>query len=84
MYWIGSFLSILPLAVMWLRTAAPVMILMTMMSAFGFISKIPSNLGRAMLSECVDYTEWKYGQRGDGLLSSSLTFSNKFGIAMEL
>lgn len=82
LYWIGSFLSILPLAVMWLRPTAPVMILMTMMSAFGFISKIPSNLGWAMLPECVDYAEWKYGQRGDGLLSSSLTFINKFGMAI--
>lgn len=82
LYWLGSFLSILPLAVMWLRPTAPVMILMTMMSAFGFISKIPSNLGWAMLPECVDYAEWKYGQRGDGLLSSSLTFINKFGMAI--
>ncbi len=82
LYWIGSFLSILPLAVMWLRPTDPVMILMTMMSAFGFISKIPSNLGWAMLPECVDYAEWKYGQRGDGLLSSSLTFINKFGMAI--
>ena len=35
-----------------------------------------------MLPECSDYAEWKFGKRGDGLLSSSLTFINKFGMAI--
>ena len=74
LYWFGSLLSILPLAVMWIKPTAPVIILMSMMGAFGFMSRIPSNMGWAMLPECSDYAEWKYGKRGDGLLSSSLTF----------
>lgn len=82
LYWWGSLFSILPLLVMWIRPTAPVIVLMSMMGAFGFISKIPSNLGWAMLPECVDYAEWKYGERADGLLSSSLTFINKFGMAI--
>ena len=82
LYWWGSFLSIVPLVVMWFRPTAPVMILMSMMAAFGFVSRIPSNLGWAMLPECSDYSELKYGKRGDGMLSSSLTFINKFGMAI--
>ena len=82
LYWFGSLLSILPLAVMWIKPTAPVIILMSMMGAFGFMSRIPSNMGWAMLPECSDYAEWKYGKRGDGLLSSSLTFINKFGMAI--
>lgn len=82
LYWFGSLLSIIPLAVMWLNPTAPVLVLMSMMGAFGFISRIPSNLGWAMLPECSDYGEWKFGQRADGLMSSSLTFINKFGMAV--
>lgn len=82
LYWFGSLLSILPLAVMWIKPTAPVIILMSMMGAFGFMSRIPSNMGWAMLPECSDYAEWKYGKRGDGLLSSSMTFINKFGMAI--
>ena len=82
LYWFGSLLSIIPLVVMWVKPTAPVIILMSMMGAFGFMSRIPSNMGWAMLPECSDYAEWKYGKRGDGLLSSSLTFINKFGMAV--
>lgn len=82
LYWWGSLLSIIPLAVMWMRPTAGVTVLMSMMATFGFLSRIPSNLGWAMLPECSDYAEWKYGQRADGLMSSSLTFINKFGMAI--
>ena len=61
LYWFGSLLSILPLAVMWIKPIAPVIVLMSMMGAFGFVSKLPGNLGWAMLPECSDYAEWKYG-----------------------
>ncbi len=48
----------------------------------GFVSKFPGFLGWSMLPECSDYAEWKFGQRADGLMSSSLTFINKFGMAI--
>ena len=82
LYWLGSLLSIFPLLVMWIKPTAPVVILMSMMGAFGFMSRIPANMGWAMLPECSDFAEWKHGKRGDGLLSSSLTFINKFGMAI--
>lgn len=82
LYWLGSAFSILPLIVMWLRPTAPIMILMTAMGVFGLVSKFPGFLGWALLPECSDYAEWKFGQRADGLMSSSLTFINKFGMAI--
>ncbi len=82
LYWLGSFFSILPLVVLWVKPTAGVAILMSMLGVFGFISRIPGNLGWAMLPECSDYAEWKFGQRADGLMSSSLTFINKFGMAI--
>lgn len=82
LYWLGSALSIIPLVVMWIKPTATVMILMTSMGIFGLVSKFPSFLGWAMLPECSDYAEWKFGQRADGLMSSSLTFINKFGMAI--
>lgn len=82
LYWLGSAFSILPLAVLWIRPAASTALLMAAMGVFGFLSKIPSTLGWAMLPECSDFGEWKFGQRADGLMSSSLTFINKFGMAI--
>ena len=82
LYWLGRCFSIIPLAVTLFIREPSVMILMTTMAVFGFISKIPSNLGWAMLPECSDYAEWKFGRRADGLMSSSLTFINKFGMAI--
>lgn len=82
LYWWGSALSILPLAVLWIKPTATVAILMCMLGVFGFISKIPSNLGWAMLPECGDFTEFQFGRRADGLMASSLTFINKFGMAI--
>lgn len=43
---------------------------------------IPSTVGWSMLSDCVEYGEWKTGIRGEGTVSSSLTFINKFGMAI--
>lgn len=82
LYWLGSALSIIPLVVLWFAPTAPVIVLMSMFSVFGFISKFPGYLGWAMLPECSDFAEWKFGQRADGLMSSSLTFINKFGMAI--
>ena len=82
LYWLGSACSIIPLVVIWICPTPPVMLLMTAMGVFGLVSKFPGFLGWAMLPECSDFAEWKFGQRADGLMSSSLTFINKFGMAV--
>lgn len=48
----------------------------------GTFALLPNNLGWAMLPDCVEYGEWKFGIRGEGTVSSSLTFINKLGMAI--
>ena len=71
LYWFGSLLSILPLAVMWIKPTAPVIVLMSMMGAFGFVSKLPCILGWARLPECSYYAKCKVGTIAECLLTSS-------------
>jgi len=40
----------------------------------------PANL--TMLGDTIDYQEWKFGSRPEGLLVSSYSFSTKFGVAI--
>ena len=40
----------------------------------------PANL--TMLGDTIDYQEWKFGERPEGLLVSSYSFSTKFGVAL--
>lgn len=82
LYWWGSALSIVPLAIMLVYPQPSFAVLAVVLGTLGFIARIPSYLGWAMLPECVDFAEWKYGRRGDGLISSSLTFINKLGGAI--
>lgn len=81
-YWMGSALCIIPLVVLWLIPTPTVTILMSMLGILGFLTRFPGNLGWAMLPECIDFAEWKYGVRGAGIISSSLTFINKVGAAL--
>lgn len=46
------------------------------------IATITGTLGWAMLPDCVEYGQWKLGIRGEGIISASLTFSNKIGMAL--
>lgn len=55
-----------------------VLIAMVLVTGTGQISNI---MGWAMLADCVDYAEWKFGIRGDGTISSTHTFINKCGMA---
>lgn len=82
LYWLGSAASIIPLLVLWIYPTVEMTIMMTAFGIFGLVSKFPSFLGWAMLPECSDFAEWKFGQRADGLMSSSLTFINKLGMAV--
>lgn len=82
LYWLGSAASIIPLLVLWINPTVEMTIMMTAFGVFGLVSKFPSFLGWAMLPECSDFAEWKFGQRADGLMSSSLTFINKLGMAI--
>lgn len=82
LYIAGDLISILSLVVLWFKPTVPVAMLNICLGWFGFFNRFPSNLGWSMLPECVDYSEWKFGTRGNSLITSSLTFTNKMGVAI--
>ena len=46
------------------------------------VSPFTGVIGWAMLADCVEYGEWVTGIRGEGTVSSQLTFINKLGMAL--
>ncbi len=46
------------------------------------VSPFTGVIGWAMLADCVEYGEWVTGVRGEGTVSSQLTFINKLGMAL--
>lgn len=82
LYWWGSFLSILPLAVLFVKPVVPESALIVLIALFGLISTVPSSLAWAMLPDCVDYAQYKMGVDGNGFISSSFSFMNKLCSAL--
>lgn len=82
LYIVSSALALVPMLVMFIHPNATVTLLMTMLSAYGFATKIVGDLGWGMLPECSDYAQWKFGRRADGLMSSAMTFFNQLGGAL--
>lgn len=46
------------------------------------VSPFTGVIGWAMLADCVEYGQWVTGVRGEGTVSSQLTFVNKLGMAL--
>lgn len=78
LYWWGSLLSILPLAILLVKPVVPSSALIVLITLFGLISTVPSALAWAMLPDCVDYAEYVTGVNGNGVVSSTFSFMNKF------
>lgn len=78
LYWFGSLFSILPLAVLFVKPIVPSSALIVLITLFGLISTVPSALAWAMLPDCVDYAEYITGIKGNGVVSSTFSFMNKF------
>ena len=76
--WWMSLFCIVPNALLMFIPNPTLAILGSMLGVYTFLSRITGTLGWAMLPDCVDWAEWKFGKRTDGLTSSSLTFINKF------
>ncbi|MBP8855730.1 MAG: MFS transporter [Oscillospiraceae bacterium] len=82
LYLTATALSIVPLTINLFIPTAFVSVIVSMLFVLGFTMKIAGDLSWGMLPDCVDYGEWKLGIRGEGTVSSSLTFINKFGMAL--
>ncbi|RAS83445.1 glycoside-pentoside-hexuronide (GPH):cation symporter [Priestia endophytica] len=50
--------------------------------ASGFFTTPLNTLAWGMVADCVDYAEWKTGVRADGVVISSMSFTNKLGVAL--
>lgn len=77
LYWWGSFFSMIPLAVLFIKPVVPSSAIIVLFILFGLISTIPSALAWAMLPDCVDYVEYITGINGNGVVSSTFSFMNK-------
>lgn len=82
LYWAGSLLSIVPLAVLLVKPVVPDSLLLVLISIFGLVSALPSALAWVMLSDCTDYAEYLTGVEGSGVVSSTFAFFNKLGGAV--
>ena len=74
--WI-SIICIIPNIVLMFAPNLTLALLTAMTSVYCFTVQITSTLGWAMLPDCVDWGEWKFNVRTDGLTTSTMTFMNK-------
>lgn len=81
-YWWGSFLSIIPLALLLVKPVVPVSVLLVLIVLFGLISALPSALAWVMLPDCIEYSEYVTGVEGSGVVSSTFSFMNKVAGAL--
>ncbi len=82
LYLISTFMCLIPLLILYFLPNANLGFIITMLIVSGMFTMMPGNLGWAMLPDCVEYGEWKLGIRGEGTVTSSLTFVNKLGMAI--
>lgn len=78
---VSSLLCVIPFGILWFNPKLPIPALFLLIAIIGFFQQFSGNLGWAMLPECVDYAEWKFGIRGNSTLTSAITFINKMGMA---
>lgn len=82
LYMISTFLILIPYTVMFFVPRSGVWAIIWLTLAAGGLGTLTGTIGWAMLPDCVEYAQWKFGIRGDGIISSSLTFANKVGMAL--
>lgn len=80
--WWTSLLAIVPNVVLLFVQNPVLALLCTMLTTYGLFSGIAGILGWAMLPDCVDWGEYKFGKRLDGLTTSTMTFMNKLSSAL--
>ena len=81
-YLAGTVLVIIPLFALLFVPATNIPLIMGLLLMNTLFSAIPMAMSWAMIPDCVEYGEWKTNMRGEGTVSSTLTFVNKFGMAI--
>ena len=80
---LGMFIIMLPSILLFVRrefATVPEIILNSFLGSLGFVM---ANVGcLAMIPDCTDYTEWKFGTVQAGFVNSSITFAKQFASAI--
>ncbi|MDY2945166.1 MAG: MFS transporter [Lachnospiraceae bacterium] len=82
LYMTSTVLVCIPYTILYFLPQNDLVLIITLISVSGGLATITGTLGWAMLPDCVEYGEWRTGVRGEGTISSSLTFANKLGMAI--
>lgn len=78
----GSVAAIIPPAIIMFFPSDQLFIMFGASMLIQALAVFTGSLPWAMVPDCVDYGQWKTGIRGDGFVTSSFTFINKFGRAI--
>lgn len=79
----STLICIIPLILLGLNpNVTSIYSLLAQLILFGFMYGIASALPWAMIPDCIDYAEWKYGVQPNGLFTATFTFVQKCGIAI--
>lgn len=78
---VGNILAASACALLFVTPANNITLVVAVSVLVTTTAQVSGIIGWAMLPDCVDYAQWKTGTRGDGTVSSSLTFINKCGMA---
>jgi sugar (glycoside-pentoside-hexuronide) transporter len=81
MLW-GYVLATVPLLLLHVVSYSNAYVVIALFVTSAAIFQVTNICGWAALADCVEYGEWKTGLRGEGTVTSSLTFINKVGNAL--
>lgn len=82
LYLVSLGLTIIPYVIMYFFPRLPIPILFFLMGTVGLTGQISGTVGWSMSIDCIDYGEAEFGVRSNAILTSSITFVNKFGGAL--
>lgn len=80
--WWTSLLAIVPNVLLLFIQNPALALLCVILTSYGLVSGIAGILGWAMLPDCVDWGEYTFKKRLDGLTTSTMTFINKLASAV--
>lgn len=79
---ICSVISAVPLTILGFTPNITLPLLLVLSFIVGFTTGLIISLPWAMVPDCIDFAEWKYGVQPNGLFTSAFTFVQKCGIAI--
>lgn len=82
LYRTGCFCSMILAFIIMLKPTMSVVGILGIIAVFGFTSNVVQAMAWTMIMDCIDYAEYKFRLKANGLVLSSFTFMNKCGSAL--